>query len=387
MTLLLVLMLSAGGLVLLMNHLSQRPGPLAAAQTVVIPKGASSNDIAERLEREGVISSHWTFMLNYLAQNRFGRKETVLKHGEYLFKQGVSIRDVMEILSEGKSVLYKVTIPEGLTSNQIVDRLQGEDNLAGEVNPIPVEGTILPETYSIEKGMSRQELIESMQAKHKQVLEAAWEKRDPSTPLKNAQEAVILASIIEKETGRADERERIAGVFTNRLMKGMPLQSDPTILYGLYGGAVQWGKPIMQTEKDAKNAHNTYQIKTLPPTPICNPGRAAIEAALHPEKTGNLFFVADGNGGHIFSDTLKEHNAAVATWRKTEKEIRAKQDQQVNADPAPTTAPADDAIPNPPAEAPKAAANSGAAPATATAAVPAAAQASAIPLPVRKPKK
>ncbi len=389
MTLLLVLMLSAGGLVLFMNHLSQRPGPLTAAQTVVIPKGASSNDIAERLEREGVISSHWTFMLNYLAQNRFGRKETVLKHGEYLFKQGVSIRDVMEILAEGKSVLYKVTVPEGLTSHQIVERLKGEENLTGEVSPIPVEGTILPETYSIEKGMSRLELIESMQAKHRQVLEAAWEKRDPSVPLKSAQEAVILASIIEKETGRADERERIAGVFTNRLLKGMPLQSDPTILYGLYGGAVQWGKPIMQTEKDTKNAHNTYQIKTLPPTPICNPGRAAIEAALHPEKTGNLFFVADGNGGHIFSDTLKDHNAAVATWRKVEKEIRAKQDQQAKSDPQaqPAAAAADDAIPNPPAEAPAAKSEAAAVPTPAAAAAPATAQASNIPLPVRKPKK
>jgi UPF0755 protein len=390
MTLLLVMMLSAGGLMLFLNHLSDRPGPLTAAQTVVIPKGASSNDIAERLEREGVISSHWAFMINYLAQNRFGRKETVLKHGEYLFKQGASIREVMDILSEGKSVLYKVTVPEGLTSQQIVERLNGEENLTGEVTPIPTEGTILPETYSIEKGMSRQELVESMQAKHRQVLEQAWEKRDPAIPLKSAEEAVVLASIIEKETGRADERERIAGVFTNRLLKSMPLQSDPTILYGLYGGAVQWGKPILQSEKETKNAHNTYQIKALPPTPICNPGRAAIEAALHPEKSGNLFFVADGNGGHIFSDTLKEHNAAVATWRKVEKEIRAKQDQQTKADPQAAAATADGAIPNPPAEAaPKApGADAAQQPAAATAAAPApAAQASTIPLPVRKPKK
>jgi UPF0755 protein len=229
-----------------------------------------------------------------------------------------------------------------------------------------------------------------MQAKHRQVLEQAWEKRDPAIPLKSAEEAVVLASIIEKETGRADERERIAGVFTNRLLKSMPLQSDPTILYGLYGGAVQWGKPILQSEKETKNAHNTYQIKALPPTPICNPGRAAIEAALHPEKSGNLFFVADGNGGHIFSDTLKEHNAAVATWRKVEKEIRAKQDQQTKADPQAAAATADGAIPNPPAEAaPKApGADAAQQPAAATAAAPApAAQASTIPLPVRKPKK
>jgi UPF0755 protein len=184
----------------------------------------------------------------------------------------------------------------------------------------------------------------------------------------------VLASIIEKETGRADERERIAAVFVNRLLKSMPLQSDPTILYGIYGGAVQWGKPILQSEKDAKNAHNTYQIKALPPTPICNPGRAAIEAALHPANSGDLFFVADGSGGHIFSDTLKEHNAAVATWRKVEKDMRAKQDQAKS-----DAAPAADDIPNPPAEA-------GTAP-VAAAAVPANAQASSIPLPVRKPKQ
>ncbi len=181
----------------------------------------------------------------------------------------------------------------------------------------------MPETYSIEKGMSRQELLERMQAKQKQVLEAAWERRREGLPLQSPEHAVVLASIIEKETGRADERERIAGVFSNRLLKGMPLQSDPTILYGIYGGGVRWGKPILQSEKDAKNAHNTYQIKGLPPTPICNPGARRLEAALNPSQHGDVFFVADGTGGHIFSATLKDHNAAVANWRKFEKDMRA----------------------------------------------------------------
>jgi UPF0755 protein len=411
MTVVLVAMLAIGGLTLLVGHLYTTPGPLTVAQTVVIPKGASSNDIADDLEREGVISSRWAFMVNYLVQSRMHPGEVVLKHGEYLFKQHASIREVMETLSDGKSVLYKVTVPEGLTSQQIVERLKGEENLSGDVTQIPAEGSLLPETYSIEKGMTRQELIERMQAKQKQVLDAAWERRRQDLPLKTPEEAVVLASIIEKETGRSDERERIAGVFVNRISKGIPLQSDPTILYGIYGGGVSWGKPIMQAEKDTKNAHNTYQIKGLPPTPICNPGRPALEAALNPTQTGELFFVADGNGGHIFSATLKDHNAAVANWRKLEKEIRAKQaaaagDKGDAAEKAEKVATGKDAatpaatppskspvteIPNPSAEDDGGAAPApdAAAPASAKAApaVPSTATASTIPLPIRKPKK
>lgn len=385
LTILLVVMVTVGSLTLLVGHLYTRPGPLAVTQTVVIPKGASSNDIADDLEREGVVSSRWAFMINYLVQSRMHPGEVMLRHGEYLFKPGASIREVIDILSEGKSVQYKVTIPEGLTSQQIVERLNAEENLTGEVSQIPAEGSLMPETYSIEKGMARQELIERMAMKQKQVLEAAWERRKESLPFASPEEAVVMASIIEKETGRADERDRIAGVFINRLAKGMPLQSDPTILYGIYGGAVQWGKPIMQSEKDAKNAHNTYQIKGLPPTPICNPGRPALEAALSPSDHGDLFFVADGSGGHIFSATLKDHNAAVANWRKVEKDIRARQgsdDKPAEAAAAPAKPSANPVkeIPNPPAE-------DAAATAAAAAAATAKAVASTIPLPVRKPKR
>ena len=392
MTLALVMMLAGGALTLFTGHLYSRPGPLTTTQTIVIPKGTSTNSIADDLEREGVVSSRWAFMVNYLVQSRMHPGEVVLKSGEYLFKPGVSIRDVIAILSEGKSVLYKVTIPEGLTSQQIVERLKSEENLTGDVTQIPAEGSLMPETYSIEKGMSRQELLDRMQAKQKQVLDAAWERRREGLPLQSPEQAVVLASIIEKETGRADERERIAGVFSNRLTKGMPLQSDPTILYGIYGGGVQWGKPILQTEKDAKNAHNTYQIKGLPPTPICNPGRPALEAALNPSQHGDVFFVADGTGGHIFSATLKDHNAAVSNWRKVEKDMRARQAAAAGAaEPAAdgAAAPAGEAaapanpvteIPNPPAE------DAPAAPAEATAAA-GTTTVSAIPLPIRKPKK
>jgi UPF0755 protein len=383
LTVLLVVMVSAGGLTLLVGHLYNKTGPLTVSQTVVIPKGTSSNKIADELEEEGVVTSRWAFMINYLVQSRMRPEEVTLKHGEYLFKPGVSIREVIEILSEGKSVQYKVTIPEGLTSQQIVDRLKAEENLSGEITQIPAEGSILPETYSIEKGMSRQDLLDRMQLKQKQALARAWERRSKETPLQSPEEAVILASIIEKETGRADERERIAGVFTNRLRKGMPLQSDPTILYGIYGGGVQWGKPILQSEKETRNGHNTYQMKGLPSTPICNPGRPALEAALNPAEHGDLFFVADGTGGHIFSATLKDHNAAVVNWRKTEKEIRARQAAAAqDTTPQPAANPVTE-LPNPPAED----AAPGGAKAQAVSATTAAATASSIPPPVRKPKR
>jgi UPF0755 protein len=389
MTILLFVMLTAGGLTLLIGHLYSRPGPLTVTQTVVIPKGASSNEIADDLEREGVVSSRLAFMANYYVQSRMRPKEVMLKHGEYLFKPNVSIRDVIEILSEGKSVLYKVTIPEGLTSQQIVERLKSEENLNGDVTQIPAEGSILPETYSIEKGMERQELLERMQLKQKQVLDGAWERRQQGLPFETPEQAVVMASIIEKETGRADERDRIAGVFVNRLKKGMPLQSDPTILYGIYGGGVQWGKPILQSEKDAKNTHNTYQIKGLPPTPICNPGRPALEAALNPAQHNDIFFVADGAGGHIFTATLKDHNAAVTNWRKVEKDMRARQAAAKDAPEGGQAAanPVTD-IPNPPSEDTGVAASAPTADAAdEKVAAPASATASSMPLPIRKPKR
>jgi UPF0755 protein len=388
LTVLLVLMLSVGGLTLLVGHLYSKPGPLTVSQTVVIPKGTSSNKIADDLEAEGVVSSRWAFMVNYLVQSRMHPDEVSLKHGEYLFKPGVSIREILEILSEGKSVQYKVTIPEGLTSQQIVERLKGEENLTGDIAQIPAEGSLLPETYSIEKGMPRQELVERMQLKQKQMLDRAWERRNTNLPFATPEEAVVLASIIEKETGRADERQRIAGVFVNRLNKKMPLQSDPTILYGVYGGGVQWGKPIMQSEKEAKNAHNTYQIRGLPPTPICNPGRPAIEAALNPSEHGDLFFVADGTGGHIFTSTLKDHNAAVGNWRKFEKDMRARQAAAGEGGDVAAKNPVSE-LPNPPSED---GAGAKAQPVAAksesvAASRPAGGTASDMPPPVRKPQR
>ncbi len=338
LTLGLVLMVAAGGAVGLLHHHFEQAGPLAETRTIAIPKGDGVIAIADRLAADGVISNAWAFVSNYKLRGMAGGKVAALKHGEYVFKPGVSMREVLDLLGEGKSIQYKVTVPEGLTSQQIVERLKAEEHLVGDIALVPPEGAILPETYGVEKGMERQEVLDQMLAKRTQVLQAEWDKRQQDLPFKTPQEAMVLASVVEKETGRDDERDKIAGVFVNRLRKGMRLQSDPTILYGVFGGAVQWGKPILQSEIDAKNAHNTYQIKGLPPTPICNPGRAAIVAALNPAKTADLYFVADGNGGHTFSDTLKEHNEAATAWRKVEKGIRAKQDAEAG-DAAPAAKP------------------------------------------------
>jgi len=373
LTILLAVMLAGIALAALLYHEYERPGPLEIARTVVVPEGLSSNDISELLEKEGVIANRWPFMIGFLAESRLGPKKKVLKHGEYLIKPRTSIREVIDIIAEGKAVQYKVTIPEGLTSQQIVERLNAEANLTGEIASVPPEGSLLPETYGIEKGMTRQALLERMAEKMQQFLASAWEKRKSGLPLKTPQEAVVFASIVEKETGRPDERDRVAGVFMNRLRKGMKLQSDPTVIYGIAGGSGTLGRPLMRADLDKKSTHNTYQIDGLPPTPICNPGRPAIEATLNPAATNDLYFVADGTGGHVFSATLKEHNAAVANWRKVERE-RAKKEAEA--------APAADALPVPPSTAGNAAPPSpDAAP---EAAAPAAA---AVPMPVRKPKK
>ena len=199
---------------------------------------------------------------------------------------------------------------------------------------MPPEGTLLPETFVLQRGANRQGILDMMAAEQRKLLDRLWETRKADLPLKTAADAIVLASIVEKETGRNDERERVAAVFVNRLKRNMRLQSDPTILYGIFGGKVVWGKPILRSEISQRTQHNTYQIDGLPPTPICNPGRAAIEAVLNPADTKELYFVADGNGGHTFSETLKEHNAGVQRWRSVEKEMKARQ-----GEPEPPAAP------------------------------------------------
>ncbi len=315
-------------------------GPLEQNRIVAIPRNDGSLAIAERLEREGVVSSRHMFLLSYWLVARqsawAGGKPVQLKAGEYELKQQASLRTVIDTLAEGRTVLMRVTIPEGLTSHQIAERIKADQSLTGDLKDVPPEGTLLPETYSLPRGSSRQAVVDMMQSSQRRVLEQLWAERQEGLPLKSPQEALILASIVEKETGRNDERDRVAAVFVNRLRQNMKLQSDPTILYGLAQGRVQWGKPILRSEIQSNTAHNTYVIPGLPPTPICNPGRAAIEAVLKPAQTKELFFVADGKGGHVFAETLKDHNANVAKWREIEKNIQ----QQRAAGAAATLAPA-----------------------------------------------
>lgn len=326
LTVSLIGMLLVGGMSFTIYNQYESPGPLDAPRVVVIPKGEGRIAIAERLEKDGIISNRWTFVGGHLMQNFFGqRKNGELKAGEYEIKEHASIREVIDTLSEGKSILYKATLPEGLTSEQIVERLKAEPSLSGEVTHVPPEGSLLPDTYYFSKGTPRQEILERMQAEMGKAISALWENRDPSLPIKSAEELVTFASIVEKETGRADERDRVAAVFYNRLRKGMRLQSDPTIVYGIVGGQGALGRGITKFDIETKSPYNTYQISGLPPGPICNPGKSAMQAALHPAQTSDLYFVADGTGGHAFSENLKDHNTAVQKWREVEKQ-RAKPD-------------------------------------------------------------
>ncbi|HWV82345.1 MAG TPA: endolytic transglycosylase MltG [Hyphomicrobiaceae bacterium] len=334
---------------LLLRSTFASPGPLAHSTVSVIPRGEGVYEIAGRLEREGVISDRRLFVAQYLVHTlhaRFaGGRPIQLQAGEFEFKKQASLEDVLEILSQGKAVLYRLSIPEGLTSQQIVARLNAEENLAGDITEVPPEGTLLPDTYRFSRGTPRADIIERMRADQRRFVAALWDKRQPDLPFKSIEEALILASIVEKETGRADERERIAGVFVNRLRRGMRLQSDPTIIYGIAGGQGTLGRPITRADIEAPTPYNTYTINGLPPTPIANPGRAAIEAVLNPAKTKDLYFVADGTGGHSFSETLRDHNAAVQVWRQAEREMRARQaaaaaPQTATDAPNPTTAPA-----------------------------------------------
>src|SRR5262245_39784964 len=271
------------------------------------------------------------------------------------------MRDVLDTLVEGKSIEHKVTLAEGLTSYQVVQRLMAHPELRGEIAEIPPEGRLLPDTYKFGSNDTRQDIIERMRAAQAKFLAKVWPTRDPDIVVTTPEEALIVASIVEKETGRADERPRIASVFENRLKKKMRLQSDPTVIYGLAGGKGALDHPIQQDELDRDTPYNTYKINGLPPTPIANPGRAAIEAVLKPAKTKDLYFVADGNGGHAFAPNLDEHNKNVAKWREVEKAMR----EQESEDTAAAAAAGQTAASGTDATAPKAPQN-GAAPASGT---------------------
>jgi len=302
-----------------------QPGPLATPAVVVIPKGEGVSAIAERLQRDGVIADRRIFMTSIL-YFMYLKGQGSLKAGEYEFRKYATMREVLDTLVEGKSIEHKVTLAEGLTSYQIVQKLMAQPELHGEITEIPPEGTLLPDTYKFGRNDTRQDIIDRMRLAQKKFLAKVWETRDEDIVVTTPEEAVILASIVEKETGRADERPLIARVFQNRLKKNMRLQSDPTIIYGLVGGKAVLDHPIQVDELERDTQYNTYKINGLPPTPIANPGRASIEAVLRPAKTKDLYFVADGTGGHVFAASLEEHNKHVFKWRKVEREIRAQEE-------------------------------------------------------------
>lgn len=319
------LMLAAVGGVVMMAIAERKlsaPGPLVTEKVVFIPPRTDVVEVVDQLAAAGVIDQPTLVKASLWLEGRWSQ----VKAGEYVFKREASLRDVMDTIVSGRQLLHSVTIPEGLTSEQIVQRLKDMDILAGDIRQIPPEGTLLPETYRVTRGMSRNDLIRKMQLDQNRLVDQVWEKRVANLPLRSKYEMVTLASIVEKETGRSDERTRVASVFFNRLNKRMRLQSDPTIVYGIVGGKGTLGRPILRSEITRPTAYNTYVIEGLPPGPIANPGRAALEAVANPSRTNDLFFVADGTGGHAFAETLDQHNRNVARWREIEREQRGRQD-------------------------------------------------------------
>lgn len=313
-TVLLVLIALAGAGAFFVVREVEKPGPLQRDKVLAVRGGVW--DIAEQLEQEGVISSPYAFMFTQLTRSHGEH----LKAGEYMFKPGMTIPQVVALLLEGKSILHSISLPEGLTSEQIVGRLIESDVLTGDIRETPPEGSLLPDTYRVERGMSRARLIAQMQEAQRRALNEVWSRRAQDIPVRSARELVVLASIVEKETGRADERPRVAGVFINRLNRRMKLQSDPTIVYGLVGGKGTLGRGITRSEIDRATPYNTYVIEGLPPGPIANPGRAAMEAVANPSRTKELYFVADGTGGHTFAESLDQHNRNVVRWRQIERD-------------------------------------------------------------------
>jgi len=295
----------------------QNPGPLETNTNFIVRSGAGVAEIAASLERNNIVSDARIF--RYLTATHLDDGES-LKAGEYEIKAHASMNDIMELLKSGKSILYSVAFPEGLTVRQMFNRLNEDGVLEGDLPAVvPAEGSLRPDTYKFSRGTKRAEIIEQMAAAQQKLVDQVWDKRDPSLQLKSKDELVILASIVEKETGVPDERAHVASVFLNRLGKGMRLQSDPTIIYGLFGGdGKPADRPIYQSDLKKETPFNTYVIKGLPPTPIANPGRDALEAVANPWKTQDLYFVADGSGGHVFAATLEEHNANVKRWRQLE---------------------------------------------------------------------
>ena len=292
------------------------PGPLVDDATVLIPPGAGMATIAALLERADVVEDGWVFE----TAARITGQDRDLQAGEYAFPAGVSTAQVLRILAEGQTIAHTVTVPEGLTSHAVVSLIADQALLTGDIAAVPAEGALLPETYQIRRGDTRSDVIGRMEAAMDETLMELWASRVEGLPFETPEEALILASIVEKETGLPEERALIAGVFVNRLNRGMRLETDPTVIYALTEGREPLARALTRSDLQTESPYNTYRVAGLPPGPICNPGRDAIAATLNPEASDYLFFVADGTGGHAFARTLEEHNRNVAAWRRHQRE-------------------------------------------------------------------
>lgn len=369
LTLLIVLLIAVAAAVAWAKHEFSGPGPSEVAQCVEIAPGASLNAVSQQLAAQGAVSSAYLFR----AGADYMEKSRDLKFGSYLVPPRASMQDIVGVVTAGgpstcgtevilrvgvreNTVLLRdmnqqtgafeemarynpaneeqpeaitvatdspdarlrITVAEGVTSWQIVEGLKAVGFLSGEIDEVPAEGSLAPDTYEVEKGSSRTALLADMARRQSAILAAEWEARPFGLPYETPEEALIMASIVEKETGVADERPQVASVFVNRLEQGMRLETDPTVIYGITNGKGVLDRGLRRSELNTTTPYNTYRIDGMPPTPIANPGRAAINAALNPAQTDFIFFVADGTGGHAFARTLDEHNRNVARWREIE---------------------------------------------------------------------
>ena len=307
------------------------PGPLPEKRTIVLPRGSGAVDIARTLGAEGVLGHPVLFLLDAEVTGDIHR----LKAGEYEFDAAISPEGVADLLASGKTVRHRLTIPEGLTSAEILAIVNGVPELEGEPEPVPTEGSLMPETYFFSLGDKRAAMIERMQRAFSRTVAELWAERAADLPFAKPADAVALASIVEKETGRDEERPHVAGVYVNRLRLGMRLQADPTVIYALTHGQHPLDRPLGHDDLSIESPYNTYLVKGLPPTPIANPGLAALKAAFHPLKVDDLYFVADGTGKHVFAKTLAEQNQHVADLRRVQSQAAA----PASSTPAPTSTP------------------------------------------------
>ena len=383
LTLAIVLLIAAAAAVAWARQEFTGPGPSQVAQCVQVAPGASLNAVSQQLADQGAISNAYIFRAGADYMGKAGQ----LKFGSYLMQPGASMEDIIgtvtaggpstcgtevivlvgvretnillrdmnsetgayeemarynpasaerpEVIAEAEDrddLRLRVVMAEGVTSWQVVEALKAAEFLAGEVSELPAEGSLAPDTYAVNKGDDRAAILAEMARRQEAILAAEWEARPFGLPYDNPQEALIMASIVEKETGVAAERPQVASVFVNRLERGMRLETDPTVIYGVTGGQGILDRGLRRSELNTVTPYNTYRVDGLPPTPIANPGRAAIHAALNPDTTDYIFFVADGTGGHAFSRTLEEHNAAVARWREIERQRGEPADSPVQGD-------------------------------------------------------